>query len=55
MHAFVSEPRLLERGLTNYWGYNTLNFFTPHTAYATEESRKQGPEAVLAPEFERHW
>ncbi|MGO2932520.1 glycogen debranching protein GlgX [Microbacterium sp.] len=48
VHAFVSEPRLLERGLTNYWGYNTLNFFTPHTAYATEESRKQGPEAVLA-------
>lgn len=48
VHAFVPEPRLLERGLTNYWGYNTLNFFTPHTAYATEESRKQGPEAVLA-------
>ncbi|MCK3768918.1 glycogen debranching protein GlgX [Microbacterium aerolatum] len=48
VHAFVSEPRLLDRGLTNYWGYNTLNFFTPHTAYATEEARKQGPEAVLA-------
>ncbi|MGY1551713.1 glycogen debranching protein GlgX [Microbacterium sp. A588] len=47
VHAFVPEPRLLERGLTNYWGYNTLNFFTPHAAYATEESRKQGPEAVL--------
>jgi glycogen operon protein len=25
-----TEPRLLDRGLTNYWGYNTLNFFTPH-------------------------
>ncbi|MFE2772074.1 glycogen debranching protein GlgX [Microbacterium resistens] len=48
VHAFVPEPRLLERGLTNYWGYNTLNFFTPHAAYATEESRKEGPEAVLA-------
>ncbi|KJL46476.1 Glycogen debranching enzyme [Microbacterium hydrocarbonoxydans] len=48
VQAFVSEPRLLERGLTNYWGYNTLNFFTPHNAYATEESRKGGPEAVLA-------
>lgn len=47
VHAFVSEPRLLERGLTNYWGYNTLNFFTPHAAYATDESRKLGPEAVL--------
>ncbi|MFJ2552524.1 glycogen debranching protein GlgX [Microbacterium sp. NPDC087591] len=48
VHAFVPEPRLLERGLTNYWGYNTLNFFTPHNAYASEDARKQGPEAVLA-------
>jgi len=48
VHAFVPEPRLLERGLTNYWGYNTLNFFTPHNAYATEDARKGGPEAVLA-------
>lgn len=48
IHAFVPEPRLLERGLTNYWGYNTLNFFTPHTAYASEDARKGGPEAVLA-------
>ncbi|HCS61589.1 MAG TPA: glycogen debranching enzyme GlgX [Microbacterium sp.] len=48
VHAFVSEPRLLDRGLSNYWGYNTLNFFTPHTAYATDESSKAGPEAVLA-------
>jgi glycogen operon protein len=34
IHAFVSETHLLERGLTNYWGYNTLGFFAPHTAYA---------------------
>ncbi|UWF78495.1 MULTISPECIES: glycogen debranching protein GlgX [Microbacterium] len=47
VHAFVPEPRLLERGLTNYWGYNTLNYFTPHYAYATEGARKGGPEAVL--------
>ncbi|WP_300266496.1 glycogen debranching protein GlgX [Microbacterium sp.] len=48
IQAFVSEPRLLDRGLTNYWGYNTLNFFTPHAAYATDEASKAGPEAVLA-------
>lgn len=48
VQAFVSEPRLLDRGLSNYWGYNTLNFFTPHAAYATDESSKAGPEAVLA-------
>ena len=47
VHAFVTEPRLLQHGLTNYWGYNTLNFFTPHAPYATEDARRQGPEAVL--------
>jgi glycogen operon protein len=47
VHAFVSEPRLLQLGLTNYWGYNSLNFFSPHAAYATLESRRAGPEAVL--------
>ncbi|MDE0546929.1 glycogen debranching protein GlgX [Microbacterium sp. C7(2022)] len=47
VHAFVTEPRLLQHGLANYWGYNTLNFFTPHDLYATAESRMQGPDAVL--------
>ncbi len=47
VHAFASEPRLLQHGLTNYWGYNSLNFFTPHAPYATEANRREGPEAVL--------
>ncbi|GAA1990716.1 glycogen debranching protein GlgX [Microbacterium pumilum] len=47
VHAFATEPRLLQHGLTNYWGYNTLSFFSPHGAYATAESRRQGPEAIL--------
>jgi len=47
IHAFESEPRLLQHGLTNYWGYNTLNFFTPHADYATAASRAEGPSAVL--------
>ncbi|MGZ0710677.1 glycogen debranching protein GlgX (plasmid) [Coraliomargarita sp. W4R53] len=47
IHAFVTEPRLLQHGLSNYWGYNTLNFFTPHEMYATVESRKAGPDAIL--------
>ncbi len=47
VHAFTTEPRLLQLGLSNYWGYNTLNFFTPHAPYATAESRREGPEAVL--------
>ncbi|WP_228484802.1 glycogen debranching protein GlgX [Microbacterium cremeum] len=47
IHAFTTEPRLLQHGLANYWGYNSVNFFTPHAAYATEAAQRQGPEAVL--------
>ncbi|GAA1913407.1 glycogen debranching protein GlgX [Microbacterium aoyamense] len=47
VHAFATEPRLLQHGLANYWGYNTVNFFTPHAAYATEDARREGPEAIL--------
>ncbi|MCW2810860.1 MAG: glgX, partial [Friedmanniella sp.] len=35
VHAFVSEPFLISRGLSNYWGYNTLGFFAPHGAYGS--------------------
>jgi glycogen debranching enzyme len=47
VHAFATEPRLLQLGLSNYWGYNSLNYFTPHAAYATEENRRGGPAAIL--------
>ncbi|BBN83281.1 glycogen operon protein GlgX homolog [Pseudoalteromonas sp. A25] len=33
VQTFVSEQFLTTKGLTNYWGYNTLNFFIPHKAY----------------------
>ena len=29
VHQFFSEPALLERGLVNYWGYNTIGYFAP--------------------------
>jgi len=32
---FVSEPFLVRRGLSNYWGYNTLGFFAPHAAFGS--------------------
>ncbi|WP_424449583.1 glycogen debranching protein GlgX [Microbacterium arborescens] len=47
IHAFESEPRLLALGLANYWGYNSLGFFAPHPAYATEDARRGGATAVL--------
>jgi glycogen operon protein len=34
VHAFVDDRRLLERGLSNYWGYNTIGFFAPDMRYA---------------------
>ncbi|TPX02692.1 glycogen debranching enzyme, partial [Schumannella luteola] len=42
VHQFVSEQRLTKMGLVNYWGYNTLNFFTPHAAYATRAAQVGG-------------
>ncbi len=47
VHQFVSEQRLIRQGLSNYWGYNTLNFFTPHAAYASREAQLGGTGAVL--------
>jgi glycogen operon protein len=46
VHQFASESHLKKLGKTNYWGYNTLNFFAPHADYATEAARRDGPEAV---------
>ena len=48
VHAFASEPHLVEKGLTNYWGYSTLGFFAPHAAFATAAAQAAGPAAVLA-------
>jgi glycogen operon protein len=39
VHHFVHEPHLQQRGLVNYWGYNTLGFFAPHAAYARGRGR----------------
>ncbi len=39
VHHFVSEPHLLRKGLTNYWGYNSLAYFAPHAAYSASGSR----------------
>ena len=34
VHTFVDDRHLLERGLRNYWGYNTIGFFAPHMRYS---------------------
>ncbi|MEY3028690.1 MAG: glycogen debranching protein GlgX [Actinomycetota bacterium] len=47
IHAIISEPRLINLGLINYWGYNSINFFTPHMRYAAEATRDAGPAAIM--------
>ena len=35
IHHFVDEQFIVERGLTNYWGYSSVGFFAPHAHYAS--------------------
>ena len=41
VHQFVPEHGTLERGLTNYWGYNSIGYFAPHNAYSASGQRGQ--------------
>src|SRR5688572_5200019 len=41
IHAFARDRFLVERGLTNYWGYNTLAFFTPDLQYVSDRTLGQ--------------
>ncbi|MFF9768674.1 glycogen debranching protein GlgX [Streptomyces sp. NPDC014636] len=41
VHQFVQDGVLQDRGLSNYWGYNTIGFFAPHNAYAAHGTRGQ--------------
>src|SRR4051794_16275867 len=41
VHQFVNDSHLVEKGLRNYWGYNTIGFFAPHNAYSSAGQRGQ--------------
>ncbi len=41
VHQFVQDHHLQQRGLTNYWGYNTIGFFAPHNGYASTGQQGQ--------------
>ncbi|MFJ8193489.1 glycogen debranching protein GlgX [Streptomyces sp. NPDC096094] len=41
VHQFVHDGHLQDRGLSNYWGYNTIGFFAPHNGYAARGTRGQ--------------
>jgi glycogen operon protein len=38
IHSFINDSHLLENGLTNYWGYNTIGFFAPDPRYAADRA-----------------
>ena len=50
IHAFVNDNHLLEKGLTNYWGYNSIGFFSPDPRYASapEQSLREFKEMVAS-------
>ncbi|WP_314425893.1 glycogen debranching protein GlgX [uncultured Microbacterium sp.] len=41
VHQFVNDSTLQEKGLSNYWGYNTLAFFAPHNDYSSSGQHGQ--------------
>jgi isoamylase len=48
VHAFTSEGFLHDRGLTNYWGYNTMGWFAPTSRYAVKDPVVELKQAVKA-------
>jgi glycogen operon protein len=41
VHQFIHDAHLAERGLRNYWGYNSIGFLAPHNGYSSREQRGQ--------------
>ena len=48
VHHYVNDRHLVERGLSNYWGYNTIGFFAPHAPYSAS-----GVEGQQVTEFKK--
>lgn len=46
VHAFIQDRALEQRGLRNYWGYNTLGFFTPEPSYLATGSPNEMRVAI---------
>ena len=44
VHQFVDDSTLQEKGLSNYWGYNTISFFAPQNTYSSTGDRGQQVE-----------
>ena len=42
VHAKIQDRHLIEKGLTNYWGYNTLGYFAPELSYCSHKDPQKG-------------
>lgn len=38
IHHFIHDKHLIDKGLRNYWGYNTIGFFAPHSEYSSDKT-----------------
>ncbi|WP_437882960.1 glycogen debranching protein GlgX [Pseudomonas sp. LRF_L74] len=46
IHGFVNDQHLLEKGMNNYWGYNSIAFFAPHATYLASGQISEFKEMV---------
>ncbi len=51
VHHFLNDSVLLDRGLSNYWGYNTISFFAPDTRYSASAARSAAAAGGQVQEF----
>jgi isoamylase len=54
VHQFVNDSTLVDKGLANYWGYNTIGFFAPHHAYSSTGTAGQQVQEFKAMVRELH-
>ena len=48
VHGFIHDQFVEDKGLKNYWGYNSLNFFAPHAGYAAADAVAEFKQMVSA-------
>lgn len=46
IHGFVQDRHLVEKGLSNYWGYNTISFFAPNRPYLKSGYIREVKQAI---------
>ncbi len=51
IHMFVNDSHLLDKGLTNFWGYNSLGFFAPDPRYAADPAHSLAEFKAMVTRF----